>query len=196
MTLPTLSPCPKPDCRAQITHWHDGGMIGACAFAVRGEPCQHGCTNYPCSAPRETAPLHLPDVDMVARAIYESDCTIPWGGRDDSVKDDYRANARAVLALIAAHQPVWERVEPGTLIKAGTRYRRETLNGSYERIAAGDFLSDGSYSIDPRTVPAEPEDPRVAVVIEWYVNAEQVGVNDDDARDLLARIDALGGEGK
>ena len=61
MTLPTLTPCPKPDCRAPITHWHDDfGNVFACYVAMRGEPCTHG---DPCYAPRETAPLHLPDVD-------------------------------------------------------------------------------------------------------------------------------------
>ena len=189
MTLPTLTPCPVPDCRAPITHYHgaSSGDLYACTSALNGRPCPHG-QDDPCYAPRETAPLHLPDVDTLARKTYEGDSD--YGTNWDSVKDSYRANARDVLDLIAAHQPVWERVEPGTLIKGGTRYRRETLNGSWERIAAEDFLTgDGIYSIDTRTVPAEPEDPRVAVVIEWYVNAEQVGVNDDDARDLLARLD-------
>ena len=197
-TLPNLTPCTKPDCRAPITHWHDDfGNVFACYVEMRGEPCTHDdAGETSCYAPRETAPLHLPDVDAVARVIYESDgCPTSWATQLEGAKDEYRRNARDVLDLIAAHQPVWKRVEPGTLIKEGTRYRRETLNGSFwERVAAGDFLTgDGIYSIDPRTIPA-PEDPRVAVVIEWYVNAEQVGVNDDDARDLLARLDMAGGD--
>ena len=200
MTLPTLTPCPKPDCKAPIAHWHSlDGDPQACRFVLRGKPCQHDAGRLPCFAPRrETAPLHLPDVDAVARAIYESDDYGPsWATRRDSVKDDYRRNAQAVLDLIAAHQPVWKRVEPGTLIKAGTRYRRACADGIvFEGIAGCDFLSgNGNIFIDPRTIPA-PEDPRVAVVIEWYVNAEQVGVNDDDARDLLARLDMAGGEDK
>lgn len=197
MTLPTLTPCPKPDCKAPITHWHDDfDNLFACYVAMRGEPCTHD--DPACYAPRETAPLHLPDVDAVARKIYESDSypTTRWATELEGVKDDYRRNARDVLGLIAAHQPVWQRVEPGTLIKEGTRYRCEYGNGdAYERIAAGDFLSgNGNISIDPRTIPAEPEDPRVAMVVEWYVNAEPVGVNDDDARDLLSRLDAARGE--
>ena len=208
MTLPTLTPCPKPDCRAPITHWHDGG-IGACLAALRGEPCPHGDSNIPCYAPRETSPLHLPDVDAVARKIYESDGypTTSWATQVEDVKDSYRANARAVLDLIAAHQPVWQRVEPGTLIKEGTRYRRETLNGSFwERIAAGDFLTgDGIYSIDSRTVPA-PEDPRVEVLAE-EMEAEYPHCDDEwpcagaerfrgAARRAIARLDAMGGEGR
>ena len=198
MTLPTLTPCPKPDCKAPIAHWHAPRAVVACHSVLNGKPCPRGLAGNPCYAPRETAPLHLPDVDAVARAIYESDDYGPsWATRSDSVKDDYRRNAQAVLDLIAAHQPVWKRVEPGTLIKAGTRYRRACADGIvFEGIAGCDFLSgNGNIFIDPRTIPA-PEDPRVAVVIEWYVNAEQVGVNDDDARDLLARLDMAGGEDK
>ena len=200
MTLPTLTPCPKPDCRAPITHYHgnSSGDIYACTSSLNGRPCPHG-QDSPCYAPRETAPLLVPDVDTVARMIYESDDypTNSWATQSEDVKDEYRRNAQAILDLIAAHQPVWKRVEPGTLIKAGTRYRRETLNGSsWERIAAGDFLSgDGSISIDPRTIPAEPEDPRVAVVLE-FLDQTEPETHERDARELLARIDALGGEGK
>ena len=145
MTIPTLPPCTVPDCPAPITHWHGGdGDFYACIPALNGRPCPHD----DCYAPRETAPLHLPDVDRVARAIYESDDhpTTSWATRSEGVKDSYRANARDVLDLIAARQPVWHRVEPGTLIKAGTRYRRETLNGSFwERIRAA--LDDSPESI-------------------------------------------------
>lgn len=195
MTLPTLTPCPKPDCRAPIAHYHgdSSGDIYACTASLNGRPCPHG-QDSPCYAPRATAPLHQPDVDTVARAIYESDCIIPWGGRDDSVKDEYRRNARDVLDLIAAHQPVWVEVPKGTLIKAGTRWRRESEGYAQERIAAGDFLSGyGAYSIDARTIPAEPEDPRVAVVLE-FLDQTEPGTHERDARELLARIDALGGD--
>ena len=31
MTLPTLTPCPKPDCQVQVAHWRASG----------GEPYEH-----------------------------------------------------------------------------------------------------------------------------------------------------------
>ena len=192
-TLPTLTPCPKPDCRAPITHWHDDfGYVFTCHAALNGKPCPHQDT--PCYAPRETAPLILPDVDAVARVISESDCTIPWDDEVDSVKDSYRANARDVLTLIAAHQPVWQRVEPRTLIEAGTRYRRETLNGSFwERIAASDFLTgDGNISIDPRTVPAPTLTERIRAALN---DSPELRITLDVA-DVEALLDMVGGEDK
>ena len=68
MTLPTLPPCTVPDCPAPIVHWHGSdGYVFACHATLNGKPCPHG--DPACYAPRETAPLHLPDVDTVARAI-------------------------------------------------------------------------------------------------------------------------------
>ena len=192
MTLPNLTPCPKPGCLAPITHWHNGaGALYVCSLAMYGKPCAHD--DPACYAPRETAPLLQPDVDAVARVIYESDCSIPWGGRDDSVKDSYRRNARDVLALIAAHQPVWQRVEPGTLIKEGTRYRRVCADDSiYERIAADDFLSSGSISIDPRTIPAPTLTERIRAALD---DSPESRVTLDVA-DVEALLDMAGGEDK
>lgn len=192
-TLPNLTPCPKPDCRAPITHWHDDfGNVFACYVAMRGEPCTHD--DIRCHAPREAAPLHLPDVDTVARAVYESDDALPeWDDEREGVKDAYRAYARAALDLIAERVPVWKRVEPGTLIKAGTRFRVESPSGlGTERVASYDRTVDDSAPvfIDPRTVPAEPEDPRLAVVVEWS-NEPAADTREEAARDLLARLDAL-----
>lgn len=206
MTLP--KPCLKPDCPAPIAHWHSlDGDPGACRFALRGEPCQHDADKRPCYAPRApVSPLHLPDVEMVARVIYESEYDMPWDDRHERVKDTYRRNARDVLDLIAAHQPVWKQVETGTLIKEGTRYRRVCADGSsYEDIAVGDFLSGNGTFIDQRTIPAEP-DPRVEVLAE-EMEAEWPHCDDEwpcdgaerfrgAARRAIARLDALGGEGK
>ena len=196
-TLPNLTPCPKPDCRAPITHYHgaSSGDLYACTSALNGRPCPHD-QDDPCYAPRETSPLHQPDVDTVARKIYESDGspTTSWATRSDSAKDEYRRNARAVLDLIAAHQPVWKRVETGTLIKEGTRYRRETLNGSFwERIAAGDFLTGGGiYSIDPRTIPA----PTLTERIRAALNDSPESRITLDVADVEALLNMVGGEGK
>ena len=53
MTLP--KPCPKPDCRAPITHYHgaSSGDLYACTATLNGRPCPHG-QDDPCYAPRET----------------------------------------------------------------------------------------------------------------------------------------------
>ena len=195
MTLPTLPPCTVPDCPAPIVHWHGcDGYVFACHATLNGKPCPHG--DPACYAPRETAPLHLPDVDTVARAIYESDDhpIDSWATQNEDVKDSYRANARDVLDLIAAHQPVWQRVEPGTLIKGGTRYRRETLNGSFwERIAAGDFLTgDGNISIDSRTIPAPTLTERIRAALD---DSPESRITLDVA-DVEALLDMAGGEDK
>ena len=195
MTLPTLTPCPKPDCRAPIAHYHgdSSGDIYACTASLNGRPCPHG-QDSPCYAPRETAPLHLPDVDTVARVIYESDgYGTSWATQSDSVKDAYRRNARAVLDLIAAHQPVWQRVEPGTLIKAGTRYRRVCADdSSYERIAAGDFLTGDGYSIDTRTIPAPTLTERIRAALD---DSPESRITLDVA-DVEALLDMVGGGDK
>ena len=191
MTLP--KPCPKPDCPAPITHWHSlDGDPGACRFALRGEPCQHGYLGRPCYAPRATAPLHLPDVDTVARKIYESEYDMPWDDRHERVKDAYRRNARDVLDLIAAHQPVWKQVEPGTPIKAGTRYRRVCADGStYERTAADDFLNNnGAIFIDQRTIPAPTLTERIRAAL-----SDSPGPRITlDVADVEALLDMVGGD--
>lgn len=194
MTLPTLTPCTVPDCPSPIAHWHGGDDdLYACISALNGRPCPHGDQDSPCYAPRETSPLRMPDVDAAARVIYESDYNTNWDGASEGVKDSYRANAQAVLDLIAAHQPVWHRVEPGTLIKAGTRYRRESEGRARESIAAGDFLSgDGSIFIDRRTVPA----PTLTERIRAALNDSPESRITLDVADVEALLDMAGGEGK
>lgn len=198
MTLPTLTPCTVPDCPVPIAHRHGGdGHLLACHSTLNGRPCPHGDQDNPCYAPRETSPLHLPDVDAVARVIYEIDDIdygTNWATQSEGVKDGYRRNVRTVLDLIAAHQPVWKCVEPGTLIKAGTRYRRETLNGSFlERIAAGDFLTgDGNISIDSRTAPAPTLTERIRAALD---DSPESRITLDVA-DVEALLDMAGGEDK
>ena len=140
-------------------------------------------------------PIALPTVEEVARAIYESD-------RD--VEDAY-PSARAVLDLIASRVPVWVPIEPGTAIKAGTRYRIEYRDGrAHEHVASFDRKVDasGPLLIDPRTVP--PEDPRVEVLAE-EMEAEWPHCDDEwpcagaerfrgAARRAIARLDELGGD--
>jgi len=111
--------------------------------------------------------------------------------------------------------PHWVPVEPGTAVEAETHYRIEwddveslaTRCTASERRSSHDFTPSptdpGRYFIDPRTIPAEPEDPGVAVVVKWLGEGLDLdGIADAmqadaatarDARDLLARIDAARG---
>ena len=125
----------------------------------------------------------------------------------DIIKDGgfYSDTARAVLGLIAARLPVWQPIAPGTVIKAGTRVRRPYLtdSGAVEHILPTDTPANDGWCIDPRTVPVEPVDPRVELVAEELHNhggceetwprcsVSTVESYRNDARDLLARLDAV-----
>ena len=106
----------------------------------------------------------------------------------------YTDYAKAVLDLIASRVRHWDRVEPGSLIKKGTHVRVHSTRTyhSAEYIAMSDIHighgQEDRWYIDPATVPAEPEDPAVAVVMEWYRFAT---ADHDDITELLARIDAV-----
>ena len=143
------------------------------------------------------APIVLPTVEEVARTIMLDD---GYPHRDPA----YLTNAQAVLDLIASRVPVWVPVEPGTIIKAGTRYRVETSDG--ERTEEGTYALDltadeARWFIDPRTVPAEPKDPRVELLAEELEAASGCCFDSwpcseadrwyRDARLILARLDAV-----
>ena len=110
----------------------------------------------------------------------------------------YTDYAKAVLDLIASRVRHWDRVEPGSLIKKGThvrhvRHMRATCTYySAEYIAVSDIRTghgqEDRWYIDPATGPAEPEDPAVAVVMEWY---RSTTADHDGITELLARIDAV-----
>ena len=72
----------------------------------------------------------------------------------DAVWPDLYALA---VASLPAPEPPWQPIEPGTVIKAGTRYRRIC---AAERVAAKDFAAGEGYSVDSRTVL----DPDAALV--------------------------------
>ena len=107
----------------------------------------------------------------------------------------YTDYAKAVLDLIASRVRHWDRVEPGSLIKKGTHVRHVHATRTYysdEYIAKSDIHTghgqEERWYIDPATVPAEPEDPAVAVVMEWY---RSTTADHDGITELLARIDAV-----
>lgn len=135
----------------------------------------------------------LPTVDEVARTIMLDD-----GYPHREIDPAYLRNAQAVLDLIAGRVTPWKPVAPGTTIKAGARYRIEWDGDgvrAMERTHAEGFTIDPTdparYFIDPRTVPAEPEDPRVAVVEEWL---DAIGDTGEGPADLLVRLDAMGAD--
>ena len=207
--MTNLKTCPKSYCKAPIIHWHDDGAIIACLAVVNGEPCPHEDARIPCYAPRvqpqPERPLNLPDVDTVARVIHESDGypTTSWANRSEDAKNDYLANARAVLDLIVACQPVWERAERGTRIEKGQRYRIEYVNGDASELTAfgtRGVQNDGTTIYVLRTVP-EPE-TKESIVREFAAELDSI-YTERTAGDgtwigvlgtLVSRLDALDGE--
>lgn len=141
-------------------------------------------------------PVVLPTVKEVREAIIAGTKLGGWMPH---------TAAQAVLDLIAARLPVWQPVEPGTVIKAGTRVRRPCLtnSGAVEHILPTDIPANDGWCIDPRTVPVEPVDPRAELLAEELHNhggCEEVWPScsvstvehyRNDARDLLARLDAV-----
>lgn len=205
MNLPT---CPREDCPATIDHWHDGGgdalvcsrQLGRACFGHESGRTERSDFATRCYAPRTPQPqpaaVVLPTVKEVRRTM---DDAYIW---HDAAQD--------VLDLISARLPVWQPVAPGTTIKAGTRVRSEwtTTGGEASEwdlstdITFGDPPDVRRVYIDPRTVPAEPEDPALELVAEelhdhggceetWpRCSVSTVENYRNDARDLLARIDA------
>ena len=205
--MPKLTPCPREDCTADVRHWHNhAGATFACTNTKR-KWCrkQHIDVAHPCHLPHvpassqvktadNPAPIVLPTVDEVADVLRSGD-----GLRF------YSDSARDILDLIAARLPVWQPVEPGTVIKAGTRVRRPYLtdSGAVEHILPTDTPANDGWCIDPRTVPVEPVDPRAELLAEELHNhggceevwpccsVSTVEHYRNDARDLLARLDAV-----
>ena len=110
----------------------------------------------------QPAAVVLPTVEEVARTIMLDD-----GYPHREMDPAYLTNAQAVLDLIASRVRHWVPVEPGTVIKAGTRLREDWDDQIAEWTLGEDqdpYQNCGRrcrYYIDPATVPAEPEDPRI-----------------------------------
>ncbi len=120
MTLPA---CPREDCTFAGPHHDHCRTTGEARDRSEESDCMHCATpKYSrCYAPRTPQPqpaaVVLPTVDEAARVIPEA-----WAN-PSSVGSVHLIAAQAVLDLIAARLPVWHPVEPGTAIKAGTRWR-------------------------------------------------------------------------
>ena len=188
--------CPFEGCEVGGVHYHRTDF-GACKCRP-GDPGHEadGSFTTRCYAPRpgnakpETDPRHahdpwiLPTREQVARALFASaygDDGEQWDEATGVRRDIYLDDADAVLALLTP----WQQIEPGTTIKAGTRYRIEeeevASRECFERTSVNDWTvanRSRRVYIDPRTVPAEP-DPRVKAVAQ--VLAEKAGISLDEA---------------
>ena len=162
------------------------------------KPNQDG-TTAPADPRLPHDPWILPTREQVARALFASTYgdDVDWDEVTGVRHECYLDDADAVLALLSP----WQRVEPGTTIKAGTRYRIEEASGSYECTTRSDWTvanRSRRVYIDPRTVPAEP-DPRVkaAAQVEKIRPGDQVTAEFEGGsgallsdRDILAALDA------
>ena len=194
--MTTLPTCPREDCTFTGPHHDHDKRTGKVRDRAEVSDCGHWVTALytRCYAPRTPQPqpaaVVLPTVEECRTAIREA-----WAA-ENAIGSGPRVAAQAALDLIAARLPVWHPVEPGAVIKAGTVTRIEWDDReAREEVTRADYTpcqtDPARFYLDPRTVPAEPEDPRVAVVLDWYLSSEAPGTDADLARDLLARLDAV-----
>ena len=103
----------------------------------------------------QPAPIVLPTAKEVREAIIAGTKLGGWMPH---------TAAQAALNLIASRVPVWQPVESGTVIKAGTVTRIEWDDrGAREEVTRSDYTFCQTdltrFYLDPRTVPAEPVEP-------------------------------------
>lgn len=138
------------------------------------------------------APVVLPTVEEVARTIMLDD-----GYPHREMDPAYLTNAQAVLDLIASRVRHWVPVEPGTVIKAGTRVRRPYLADAdwVEHVCRPEgAIAAADWFIDPATVPAEPEDQRIKrahAIIPALQRVKNVPLGGDLLPAALEAIDAI-----
>ena len=139
----------------------------------------------------QPAPIVLPTAKEVREAIIAGTKLGGWMPH---------TAAQAVLDLIASRVPVWQPVEPGTVIKAGTRLREDWDDQIAEWTLSEDqdpYQNCGRqhrYYIDPATVPAEPEDPRIKrahAIIPALQRVKNVPLGGDLLPAALEAIDAI-----
>lgn len=133
------------------------------------------------------APVVLPTAKEVREAIIAGTKLGGWMPH---------TAAQAVLDLIASRVRHWVPVEPGTLIKAGTRVREDWDDQVTEWTLGEELDKDPKrrYWFDPRTVPAEPEDPRIKrahAIIPALQRVKNVPLGGDLLPAALEAIDAI-----
>lgn len=133
-----------------------------------------------------TAPLHLPNRAALAGWLLGPLTTFKRSGTPGG---EFQI-ADEVIRFLTKYTHHWQHVEPGTLIKEGTLYRRERLSGSsYERIAASDFLTGDGTFIDPRTVPAPTLTERIRAALDDSPES-RITLDVADVEALLDQLDA------
>ena len=139
----------------------------------------------------QPAPIVLPTAKEVREAIIAGTKLGGWMPH---------TAAQAVFDLIASRVPVWQPVEPGTVIKAGTRLREDWDDQITEWTLGEDqdpYQNCGRrcrYYIDPATVPAEPEDQRIKrahAIIPALQRVKNVPLGGDLLPAALEAIDAI-----
>jgi len=134
------------------------------------------------------APIVLPTVEEVREAIIAGTKLGGWMPH---------TAAQAVLDLIASRVRHWVPVEPGTVIKAGTRVRRPYLADAdwVEHVCRPEgAIAAADWFIDPATVPAEPEDQRIKrahAIIPALQRVKNVPLGGDLLPAALEAIDAI-----
>ena len=144
-------------------------------------------------------PIRLPTVEEVREAIIAAERDGGW--IEHTV-------ARAVLDLIASRVPAWvpvnvDDIRPGMRVR-WVRGNSDTEGSFTVRDIADDrfYFEDGHVSrrmsytwyIDPRTVPADPEDPRIKrahAIIPALQRVKNVPLGGDLLPAALEAIDAI-----
>ena len=175
-----LTICPREDCTATNRHWHTHTGFQAATGLVAGRPQAD-----------LTEPVDLPTAEELAKAMYPAIygppiLTDPFAAASGYARMRYLAASEAALALIRERlTPVeWQPIDFAD-IKPGMRVRKETPTvdarltvtsiGSIGCVCAKGSCAydspDAIWSADPRTIPAEPEDPRVERVAQALYEA-------------------------
>ena len=212
MTLPT---CPREDCAASDRHYHQTRTGGArpCPDSPRHCEQEHTAAaddENPCYAPRTPQPqpaaVVLPTAEEVARLAFMEywlgmrGAASPLSAQPSAIRASWARAAQAVLDLIAGRITPWQPVEPGTVIKAGTVTRIEWGDrDAREAVTRADYTPCQTdpptrYYLDPRTVPAEPEDPRIKrahAIIPALQRVKTIPLGGDLLPAALEAIDAL-----
>lgn len=164
-----LTICPREDCTATTRHWHIHPGFQAATGLVAGRPQAD-----------LTEPVDLPTAEELAKAMYRaiygpSVLADPFAAAPGYARRRYLAASEAALALIRERlAPVeWQPIAFAD-IKPGMRVRKEapgfestlTVAGTgprwlYNGSGGSIWDHEGIWSVDSRTIPAEPEDPRV-----------------------------------
>ena len=155
-----LTICPREDCTATTRHWHTHTGFLAATGLVAGRPQAD-----------LTEPVDLPTAEELASLIWSvsrrDEGTISATGADH-VAEAALDLIRERLAPVEWQPIAFADITPGMRVRMESRGVESTLTvagtGSrwlYNGSGGSIWYHEGTWSVDPRTIPAEPEDPRV-----------------------------------